>query len=753
MEDFTMEMKMDIYQKAAQFLINVKTNEPRELICHSLVLSILADSSNSFSVNRTVREIESKWKIRVPPERVSRSLKKLAIENNISKNENTYFMDEQQKEKYYQNIKIRLSFFKEVENDWIENMQRSGSCRPLKEDEKELVIKDFRYVMDAICDRHVQKVINFLNNKAMDMQNTFIGKELIECIPPSDTRTEDILNIEKTIFPLFFQNTDTRRSQYCAGLAQTYLRRTIFEVETQGKNIFEKKLNSVNLFLDTNLIFNLLGLHGDEEKETTERLIGLNRSVGVNVIVDKRSIQEFRSVLNNSRKNNIGPRIPREIFSEVKKAIKIPTYKPSIEFALPEDSFALAFWASLDDDAKDIPRKTAIARWDAFLNYLDSVEIILSEKYKIKTVNECSKTPFEQTELEEAVESILGAARRHRASKTRSTAEHDAIVFFTIKRLREDENPTLLPSNTWLLTADSTLKDFHKSMSKVKDNGNGLTYFLTVTPWTELIMPFLNIQLVDEKENAIAIARSLGEGFSYYAVDRIPPRDVAEILRRIPEANEKGPELVLRCATNRFFKDTVHGVLSGNIAPTPQMIDEAVIKAFEGVEEKALLADKNTLAEIAEVKKQIYQYQTELQSEKLAREKAEAKIARWNAWIKLLRSLLLLTAISAATAYVGYFLIEPNFKPFTIESGLWIFGCIALIGWEYFSIKTKNPTLRVLILVFLIIPIIFIAGLFIKYWGDSTGIGILGAVLAIVMGILVALIKSSWLDLRLAIKQ
>jgi hypothetical protein len=57
-------------------------------------------------------------------------------------------------------------------------------------------------------------------------------------------------------------------------------------------------------------------------------------------------------------------------------------------------------------------------------------------------------------------------------------------------------------------------------------------------------MPFLNIQLVDEKEDAFAVARTLGEGFQYYAVDKISTPALTEILRRVPEANEKGPELI-----------------------------------------------------------------------------------------------------------------------------------------------------------------------------------------------------------------
>ena len=64
-------MGMDVYQKAAQFLINVKTKVPREMICRCLILGILVDSSNEISVNATMKAIAVKWQLNVPAVRVA----------------------------------------------------------------------------------------------------------------------------------------------------------------------------------------------------------------------------------------------------------------------------------------------------------------------------------------------------------------------------------------------------------------------------------------------------------------------------------------------------------------------------------------------------------------------------------------------------------------------------------------------------------------------------------------------------------
>jgi len=739
-----MEEKMDVYQKAAQFLINVKAKEPREMVCQCLVLSILAQSTNELSVNQTVKAIEDDWKIKVPAGRISRTLKKLESEGSIQKSDKGYFMGVDQKDKYHQSIKNRVSFFKEVEDEWLKLVQTSGACKSLEKGESEQIIGDFRDAVEGLCEKHVEKVICFLNGNVTDLQDVLIGKEVMECIPENRSRTDEIRNIELNIFPLFFQGGNPQRAKYCAGIAQTYMRRTIFELETKGKELFGDRIKSVNVFLDTNLIFGLLGLHGDDEKDTLEKLLEMNRSLGVNVFIDKQSIQEYRSVLGNSRKANIGPRIPKAIFSEVKKAIQNPGYKPTVDFVLPDDSFVLAFWSSLEESyVKHADRKSVLGKWETFLNYLDSVEIILSEKYGVKIVNEFSKVECGQKELDEAIGWIMEAAKRHNVRKSRSTAEHDALMFFNVRRFREDERPELLPSNTWLLSADGSLRDFHKTVL-IKEK-HVLAHFLPVAAWMELIMPFLNIQLVDDKDNALAVARSMGEGFQYFGVERMPAREVAEVLRRVPETYERGPELVLRLATNRYFKDTIHGVLGGTVSPPKEAIDEAVIKAFEGVEEKAKLVDKDVISEIESIRGQMKRSQEDLESEREARKRAERIIAK-------LKLLSILVTTSVATAWLGYYLIKPVFRPFEGETGIWILGCAALIAWITLSLRAKVITFRSLLLGLLPVIMVFLAALFLRHWNNIAILGILGTVLVAIVGVAITLIKSSWLDFRIMLR-
>ena len=487
---------------------------------------------------------------------------------------------------------------------------------------------------------------------------------------------------------MFFQNNNDKRAQYCAGLAQAYLRRTILEVETKGKEIFGNRLKTVDTYLDTNLIFSLLGLHGNNQRDSVTRLLELNKSLDVDVLVDKSSIQEYIAVLNISRRHNIGPRIPTRIFGEVKKVIRNRGYTPENKFVLPDDPFVLLFWDSIEESfVKHASVKELNDRWNRFLTHLEAVEIILSQKYGVKIVNEVSKVSYDQDDLEQTIERITQAARRRGITKLRAAAEHDALMYFCIRGFRENEKPEVLPSNAWLISADKSLTEFHK-MSK---NNNELAHFLPVSAWFEVMMPFLSIDLVDEKEKAQGVALALNDSVRYFGVEMMAPQEVAEVLRRVPETYENGAELVLRLATDRYFRETIHGIFSGTTTPSKEVIDEGVKEAFEGVNARATFTDKDLITEADNVSSQLNQTRKDLDVERKARVQAERMLTKLKLGIGTM-------VLASFTSWLAYFLIKPSFNPFKMESGVLILGCVGLVAWVYFSTRAKTTTLRVLFL-------------------------------------------------------
>lgn len=750
----TLGDELNIYQKVAQFLINVKANKPRETICHALILGVLADEEDGFGVRQVVRKIQEKWKIKVPPHRVSEGLKALSSSGIVNRQEGRYLMDDHQKEQYQQDVRNRVSFFEEVEQDWIETIQRTGKCRQLTVTEKRTIIEDFRAVIGGLCDRYASKVANFLSGGTTQLEQTFVSKEIVACLPASKSRPAPILSVEKKIFPLFFQNADDRRAKYVSGVAQTYIRRTIFEVETQGRSIFEAKMKTLNVYLDTNMIFSLLGFHGPERQEVAEHVVSMNSDLGITTMVDQRSIEEFKSVLDSSRRNGTGLRIPKGIFAEVKKVILEPRYKPEIEFVLPDDPFALLFWASLDEGfVKTARRREILSQWERFLAYFESVDTILSVKYKIGIGRQSQGCIPAGDAFQKTVDLILQAAEKHKIRKSVKTAEHDATMFFLIAKLRAEETPEFLPSNYWLLSADRSLIRFHKSLL-----GGGTTclaHFLSIGSWTELMMPFLTIQLVDEKDDAMIVIKSLGEAFQYYKVLRMPPSEVAEVLRRVPEASERGPELVFRCAANRHFRETVHRIVAAEPRSTKEEIDEAVIKAFESVRDQAELTDKSKelKAELERMAQQSRELTGELEAEKKAREETERKLENWDRRLRQIKLGGILLAAGAATACVGYYLALPQFSPFSINAAIWTLGSIYLCFWIWLSVRTLNVTPRTIACMFLPALIVFLIPLLRIHRSDTALLAILVTALLAIVGGGVSLLKRSWLDIRIMLRR
>lgn len=738
-----MEEKLDIYQRVAQFLINVRTKKPREAICNALVVSILVDEERPLGVNQVVKKIEEKWRIRTPPERISKSLKSLHGFRVLQKDERLYYMRDQQKEDYRQMVRNRAAFFEAVEQDWLDSMQKIRACRELTADESGLIIKDFRSAMSRLCEREGDKIRKFLDRSATELEYTVVGREIIACLPSTDSRPSEILKIEKRIFPLFFDSGDLRRAQYVTGLAQACLRETIFEVETKGFSIFEAKMQSLNVYLDTMLVFRLLGLDGREKQEIAEHFISMHRNLGINTLVDERSIQEFRSVLDNSRRLKIGMRIPKGIFVEVQKAILEPGYEPKTRFALPDDPFTLAFWASLDVNfANTAKRKDIMFEWERFLNHYESVDIVLSTKYKVKIVKTSQHCIPEESTFEEIKDRLVKAAKTHNIRKTPSTIEHDALMFCMVKKLRESETPELFPSNYWLLSADKSLGTFHKSLPR--EDGRVLAHFVPVTSWIELIMPFLTIQLVDEQEDAVLITKSLGEGFEHFEVDRMSPREMALVLNRVPESYEQGPELVLRCAGHRHFRETIKSAVSDKKIGDKD-VDEAIIKAIESAKDQIELDNKALITELRKNR-------DGLTKEVAARESAEERLRKKEQLLRRIKLGVILPIPAGLISFVAYMLTSPQFHTISINTAFWMIGILYLCWWIWFSVSRTTITPRCMVCTFLVSPLVLMVPLFFIHSGNMRTLPILVGVFVAVLGYLVYLLKTSWLDIRIMLR-
>jgi hypothetical protein len=104
------------------------------------------------------------------------------------------------------------------------------------------------------------------------------------------------------------------------------------------------------------------------------------------------------------------------------------------------------------------------------------------------------------------------------------------------------------------------------------------------------------------------------------------------------------------------------------------------------------------------------------------------------------------------TAWVSYYLIKPIFRPFEAETVIWILGCAALFAWIILSFRAKVITLRVLCLGLLLVLMVFLPALFIRNWNNLAILSILGTVLVAIVGAVITLIKSSWLDFRIMLR-
>lgn len=684
----------------------------------------------------------------MPVGRLNRGLKDLVSGGDIARlSQKRFSMTTEQRERYRLSIDQRLAFLEEVETEWLDAMQRTQRCRTLSGAESTAVLSDFRGAVGRLCEARATAVGLFLQGDATQLQPYLIAGEVKAYLSDEDGRTAELIRIERKIFPLFFGSEDPKRATYVAGIAQACLRRKIFTVEVEGGKLLENRLKDLRLVLDTNMIFSLVGLDGEKQQDTLEHLIDMNSELGIETCVDRRSIREFLSVLGNSRRLGLGPRVPVQVLGQVKRMIEDGSYKPSAAIALPEDPFTLRFWASLEESyAKSASRSALLADWERFLIKYQSVEIVLNAKYGVSVVKETDTLEVPPERRQEIEDRLMRAAGGPKSKKTQNAIEHDATMFFLIQSLRQNEAAPLLPANHWLLSADKSLSLFTREL-RTHDNTT-IEHFVRIASWFELLMPFLTMRLVDEADEALVVARSLGQGFVHYRREGVSGRDLAEVMRRVPEADERGPELVLRCAANRHFMETVHSAVEHE-GVTAQTIDEAVARAFEEVKSDASLADAELKAEVD----RLTQTADGLRSE-LADACEKGKTASQELHSERRRGTILLTfvvlAVLGFTAWIAYRAHTEAFSWTGLSGIAWGFGtgCIPLA--VFLALRRQPITSRILLIVYLLQILCFGLSHLAASFGDASRLAISIGVSLSALGVLVTLLKQSWLDIRIA---
>lgn len=301
--------------RAAQFVLNIEAKDIRKETYEDMARGALLDIEKG-----TVKQIAEE--IAKPPPHfqpidflLQDALERLVARKRVIKSDGTYSLPSTERRQLEMLVEQRKQDFLSVERAWFDEMIERGHVpQDISPDNLETMRHDLRVVCLKMWEIHAADYAKFLANEKDSLEVFLDRTSLRENLPTQ--RPPYLLRIEGEVFPRFFISPDGARRRYIGRLAQTYARLSILNAESRGREILNQKLEGVRVYLDTNMLFALFGLNQQDRKEVmlaTERLLEVNRTLGVEQYVSLATIEEFLRCRDGAEYTNLGPMVPADI--------------------------------------------------------------------------------------------------------------------------------------------------------------------------------------------------------------------------------------------------------------------------------------------------------------------------------------------------------------------------------------------------------------------------------------------------------
>lgn len=478
-----------VIDRIAQFLLNTDTKDLRNDLHDFLTLISIIESKDNSSVPNICSFIASKIGSEKFPEKIVEE----SVERLIQKKEIVLIQYETGiKYKATELIQKKLNEssieYKSILNLIFNSLYDiiNKDYRIISEEEKKQIRHAILLAFGMIFERFGKDVASIFYRKNYQEINLIRFKEFCLII---DTRISKFIKDEKIRSRIiqFIKNSleepSIEFSKFLFSLSQAYYLIELLNFDPEGQELIASKIKDKKIFLDTNVVINLIFDLEKEKKKIRKKEIEITQSLKYNILVTSRTIKEFNNWITNQKK------LAKQINELVLK--RFEKLKDLIE----------------DGALKDFLLKKQVQpslTWEGYLAKFTKIENILKINFGISVDNS-----YEQIMLgeERNVQDLVPLVSHFNPHKYKTVAEHDAGHIIFIQKIRSPEMDLLGP-NSWFLTNDSTLKKVEREYHPDK-----IPSSIFGAQWIQMIAPFISPD-VKKEEIAVLFARIFGSSFT-----------------------------------------------------------------------------------------------------------------------------------------------------------------------------------------------------------------------------------------------
>lgn len=401
-----------------------------------------------------------------------------------------------------------------------------------------------------------------------------IKGSILEELPRINPFTDSILKLE---IPNFFRNPGPGRQQYISSIFNSSFFWHLSQVDHSCSRLLREVTSGQRLYLDNNIIYNLVGLDGPNYLKSAHSLLRLANELGYEIWVTTKTIDEFHNSLLWQ-------------IEELQKPFPLPKELARIGTeSLGEDNLITTYW-------------------NEYLESSTSLEDFYAEKSnldQIITGLQIQTTDAFREEIENSAEfnnecgvlrSVAGYANEH-------IIEHDAFHRVFINRVRMGPRNHFSEAIAWFLTNDSKLPVFDRVARKGQHH---LPFCITSSQWIQVNRPLL-ARTKDPEAYESSFHILVTQPFVRSMLAPLSmEKAYHEVLGRLARYKAMKPEFARNIVANKHFMVSV--ATEDNVEQVDELVENEIINLANYLQvEKEELEDENleSLSRIEELTQRV----------------------------------------------------------------------------------------------------------------------------------------------------
>ena len=383
---------------------------------------------------RTVRKnFEEFFLLKFEREEIAESLKRLVAKGDVTETQGVYALEIKREGSLKKLNGDTKKDERQIYHVWMSELLKRYP--ELIEKDQQDLIDDLKVYLYRLFLKNGAECIAFVN-PARGISTGQPPEQLFSLLPQRSKKIADIRKIE---FPRFLKDADTERRVYFASLLDGTFIYQIIQIDPETLKLVKANFRNYVLYLDTNILYSLLGLRDLRQSSTIEKSLSLARGLGIKFVVSQKTVEEMRSSIEFQTEALLKSPPVRRDLAEIGADIS------------EEESLTTAYWRAYS--------KTAISKEDFIERFRNLPDLLSNKQISIVDDSFRPERKFLRAEKEALNRSIT-------VKKSDNIAEHDAYHRLLIQHLRAHATKTNGPKKYWFFSWDNQLAIYANKVRK-----------------------------------------------------------------------------------------------------------------------------------------------------------------------------------------------------------------------------------------------------------------------------------------------